>query len=390
MSYVVGVDTVPDGQHPTMITVPSVGNTAQHAITSASILHRGTEAQSFSGRRPHGDTALYYPASVENTPSMPLAVFTQAASGATILSSYNIMSDVIADQAGAGCNPPVGGITAGLYKKYNIFAPGTTPPWEWGLPPATFFPPGKGSSGTMSTLANAAEIARTGIFNADTVPVAVTRVLCGTPGLTAWLNTQPYDAGAGAPANIYFVLQLRRASDRAVLWMSTAITARDVAADTLVEDVTVPVAASAAQGTPVFIQLTAVASPGIAYALTGGFHFLEADPAPPEMLKRIDGGTNRAASAVHLNPASIAVAMIPNPVRPGTGELHVLVESVGTATITVYDLLGNAVMVMPGLVADHTGEYVVPVDVGRLHDGLYVAEVRMGSLRGTTRFTLMR
>ncbi|MBS1911515.1 MAG: T9SS type A sorting domain-containing protein [Bacteroidetes bacterium] len=386
----VGVDTVPDGQHPTMVMVPSIGNSAQHAITSASILHRGTDAASFSARRWHGDTALYYPAFVENTPSVPLAAFTQAATGATVLSSYNIMSDVIADQAGAGCNPPVGGLTAGLYRKYNIFAPGTTPPWEWGLPPTTFFPPGKGSPGTLPGLAEAAEIARTGVFAADTVPVSVTRVLCGTPGLVDWLNTQPYDTGAHAPANIYVVLQLRRASDRAVLWMGSAVTARDVGSDTLVEDVPVPVASMAAPGTQVFIQLTAVASPGVAYTLAGGFHFLEADPAPAEMLKRGDEGANRAASAAPSVPGSIEVVMVPNPVRSGSGDLHVFLQSPATASITVYDLLGNVVATVPGLVAAGAGEYVVPVDISALHDGLYVVEVRSGTVRGVARFTVMQ
>ncbi|HVZ41459.1 MAG TPA: T9SS type A sorting domain-containing protein [Candidatus Kapabacteria bacterium] len=166
--------------------------------------------------------------------------------------------------------------------------------------------------------------------------------------------------------------------------MGDTISARGLAADTVDETLSIPINSYAPADTVVYVRLFSVASPHVDYTLSGGFEFVE-DDSSARSLKRVMPRTGN-----RISPGTIDVAMIPNPMRPGAGELHMLVQSTGTAVITVYDLLGNAVMKLPDLVADHAGAYSVPVDAGGLRDGVYLVEVRMDELRGTTRFTVMQ
>lgn len=85
----------------------------------------------------------------------------------------------------------------------------------------------------------------------------------------------------------------------------------------------------------------------------------------------------------------VAVEVFPNPLRAGTGTLQMHCPSSGTARITVSDLMGRVVLALPSFQIQHPGEYTLPVDFTGLRNGVYLLQVDMGRVRGSTRVTVM-
>jgi hypothetical protein len=380
-----GVDTsLRDGWDPTMMLSPNLTASRSAAFRTASIFHRGKNTEAFGA---------YYPAYVINTPAVPSRAFSQPlAVQNSIVGIYEVGP---VDQTISRC--VANGIRGGLV--LQPFSPPVmrrsdstpivppAPPWnEWGLPP-TFFPTKPDGPRPITTLDGASAVTRTGNFRAGDSAVPIRRILIGSDSLVAWLNTQPYDTGAGKPANITMMVQIVRARDNAVLWMGDTISARRLDNDTIDAVLNVPVYPYAPRDTVVYIRLYSHASPYVTYSVAAGFEFVEPliDTTSGSAAKRVTPTTLKGATG-----EAIAVAMVPNPAGGGEGELHIAVQGEGTATITMYDLLGNPVLYLPDVVADRAGEYAVPVDLGGLRDGTYIVEVRMGSKRGTARFMVMQ
>ncbi|MBS1911322.1 MAG: hypothetical protein JST22_04995 [Bacteroidetes bacterium] len=386
-----GPDTsLSDAADPTMMLAPNLSASRSTAFATSGILQRGSLAERVTAARPTGDSAFYYPASVVNTQLNPSKVFTHPQSFGTQIVGYFTIAGLA--RQFSSCQVPAGAVRVGLFlpnvpmvKRRSDSTPVPSPPPAWtniGLPPAFF----ADRPGAITSANDAAQVTRTGAFTAGDSAVTLRRVIYGDDSLVAWLNTQPFDTGAGAPANIYVNAQLVRASDGAVLWMGAIVNARTLGHDTLDESISVPVNIYAPRDTVVYIRVLAALSPGIQYETGAGFAFVEQTAEGAIALK----GVQRESPAVPGGPTAIGAAMIPNPVHAGEGTLHVLVQEPGAAMITVYDLLGVSVKTLPDLVVERPGEYTVPVGLGDLRNGLYVVEVRMGPTRGTTRFTLMR
>lgn len=388
-----GIDTLPDGEHPSMILVPYIGATAARAMSATGIFRRGNDASAFELRRGWGDTGVYYTAFLDNTPASPLEMFTQSPPSDTIFSSFDIRNN--SGWAGQfGCTMAGGGIGGGVIlgrpRGYPPPPPPPPPPVvppakEWGVPP-TFFPPGIRGPKALGSLLDASGITRTGAFTADSTTVTLTRVLMGNDSLIAWLNTQPYDANAGRPANIFFAMQLVRQSDSAVLWSGDTVSARAVGNDTLEEAVTVPVNTAATPGTVVYIRLMAATTPGLSYRLSGGFHFLQ-DGVGGTGAKRVRQAKPQEGTEAE---SAIGVEMVPNPLRNTEGELRIRTTATGQATVTVFDLLGRPLLTVPPFTAESAGDYVVPVDLRALGNGAYLVRVEIGRNRGVTQFSIMR
>lgn len=387
----IGTDSLNDEQHPTMMLVPCVGDNANHAMQSSGVLRRGPSIEAIDVAR-RATSYRYYTALLDNTPAAPLDVFTASQQTDSVHSSFDIRSES-AVLAGYTCPPSAnGGVRGGFIIRPTSThggipdPPGSVTPTPGGLPPS-FFPNTPTGNGVVLSLSDAMAITRTGDFPADTVPVLLTRVLEGNDSLVEWLNSQPDDTLTHEPANVFMAMRIVRASDDSVLWSGDTVSARGIGADTLIDELSVPVDSVATPGTDVYVQLAVATTAGLGYVVGGEFHFLHGDvsSASPKTVRRETSPTPRETSE-----SEIGVEMIPNPVRTDAGELHVRLGDAGKARIAVYDLVGNRVLALPDLVAKRVGTYTVPVDLSALRAGLYVVEVRMNGKRGMTQVSVVR
>jgi hypothetical protein len=385
-----GADSLFDGQHPSMMLVPLVGDDPVHAMRSSGIFRRGPASASFELRRQHGDTGVYYPAYLDNTPASPLAAFATSPPTDTIYASiefHKVLAGVLS------CPGMNGTVTTGLvfFKprdtlRYEPPTPPPPPPPSTGTPPA-FFPKQPTFTRALLAVADVMKISRTPAFQADSIPVVFTRLTFGNDSLVPWLNSQPYDTVHSVPANIYFSLEIVRDSDGVVLWAGDTISARGIGSDTLLEDIEVRVDSLVAPGTSVYIRVAATPTVGLQYETGGGFHFLDPGESGGSASKRIVSNHGAGAGS---SGAAIGVQLVPNPLHDGVGDLHVRVPIAGPVKIVVYDLLGEPIMTVPMLDAKRVGEYVVPLDLSSLRNGLYVVDLRAAYGRGSARITLTR
>ncbi len=245
-------DTLPDGKHPTMLGVPYKGTSPGDAFRATGVFHRGSETEWFQRPRGWGEYGSYYPGYLENTPSNPIDRF-QVASGSTsqIHGSYSIHK--LLDVRAGSCDRP--SIDVGITTKIPpttrrnddpdlpfgppITPPPSGPPFGPPFPPPPITPP-PGPPRIVTHPTMGMNIARTGTFITADSSVTVTRTIAGSDSLVAWLNTQPWDSSTAwpmpVPANIFITTQLVRASDSSILWRSDTISARNVGADTLIDD----------------------------------------------------------------------------------------------------------------------------------------------------------
>jgi len=387
-------DSVPDGQHPSMTLVSGIGDNATNAMKGSGIFRRGADAEEFEQFRQRGDTGVYYPGYFDNTPASPIEILSSPPPTTTIHAEGEIRKKSLFYFS--DCPTTSGGSKVGLLWSVRTDLPDSgippgPPPQpngslsSLGMPPA-FFPRSLGLNDAATTASDLGNITRTPSFTVDTTTITVTRTVSGDDSLMAWLNSEPNDPITGLPANIYYSVQVVRDSDNVVLWTGDTVSARGVAADTVEEEITVPVQSVASAGTAVHVRLAAITSYNLDYSVASRFQFNEQGSGAPA--KRVIRSTNSTASASASE--SIGVRMIPNPMHSASGELRITAPAAGTAAISIYDLLGNRVMVLPAIDVKRAGEYAVPVDLAGLRDGVYVVDVRSGTGRGTTRITLVR
>ncbi len=381
-------ETLPDGQHPTMMLVPGIGEAATHAMRASGIFRRGADADQFQERRGRGDTGVYYPGYFDNTPVSPLLAFSGPVPADTITAEGTVKKPV---SFFSGCETTGGAITTGLQLNPRLDTlPGSGgggpgQPWDrLGMPPS-FFPSASVGSVPITSAGDLDAITRTPTFTADSSTVTITRTAVGNGSLLSWLNTEPNDPVTGEPANIFYSMQVVRDSDNVVLWAGDTISARTVAADTVADEITIPLGSLAIPGTRVHIRLATTTTMGLDCSVQGGFSFGGSAGAPAA--KRIISNDTRASLGER---DAIAVRMIPNPLHAASGELRVSIPAPGSASVAIYDMLGNQVLVLPMIEAKQGGEYAVPVDLSGLGNGLYVVDVRSGHGRGSARITVVR
>ncbi|MEP7217996.1 MAG: hypothetical protein ABI876_03720 [Bacteroidota bacterium] len=281
-------DTVTDGHDPSLLIVPNYvqQKPGAFAFAQTSVMHRGSTAQSFTGRNLLGGTGTYYPLVVENTPYAPNALFTNGSGPGRITSFFEATKKGVKGQSCAGYVKISGGLVFNKAIGPSIgplpptFGPPLLTPPNWcelgrfPLPP-TFMPPGVDAVKFYDSLVNVWQIARTGQFVIDSCNPSITRQMQGASGVPAWLNSQPYDSTLGKPANIFVRTELVRASDSTVLWAGDTISARGLGSQTIIDTVEIPATTYASPGTEVFIRLMAVPTRGLQYDLTTGFYFDE-------------------------------------------------------------------------------------------------------------------
>ncbi|HVZ41460.1 MAG TPA: hypothetical protein VHI13_19420 [Candidatus Kapabacteria bacterium] len=186
-----GLDTtLSDGMDPTMMLTSNLHASRLVAFQSSSILHRGKDSLAFTHARPWGDSAIYYPAFIINTPAVPAAPFQQGAtSGTVIVGTYTIISRP--DAQWSPCTVPVASIRTGIvlprvpvtrkrfddtvYHDPALPVPPPPPFTDWPLPP-TFFPAGPAAPSGTATLGDAVQIARTGDFHAGSSALSIRRI----------------------------------------------------------------------------------------------------------------------------------------------------------------------------------------------------------------------
>lgn len=383
-------DSVQDGQHPTMMLVPRIGNDATSAMRASGVFRRGPDATQFEQRRQRGDTGVYYPGYFDNTPVAPIVAFSTPPPTTIIHAEGQLRKPLLVV---SGCETVKGGIKAGIMLRPNIVPPPDSIPspqppngslGSLGMP-SSFFPRSSGLNDAMTSPSDLGRITRTPSFEVDTTTIKILRRVSGDDSLMTWLNGEPNDPISGLPANIYYSVQVVRDSDGVVLWTGDTISARGVAADTVLEEITVPVQSVASAGTKVHIKLVAVTSTSLECDIAGGFHLGDEGSGLPA--KRI---ISRNMGATAKTGEAIGVRMIPNPLHTSSGELRITVPIAGSAQISIYDLLGNKVLTLPAIEIKRAGEYAIPVDLSALREGVYVVDVRSGSGRGSARITLVR
>jgi hypothetical protein len=90
-----------------------------------------------------------------------------------------------------------------------------------------------------------------------------------------------------------------------------------------------------------------------------------------------------------LPDSKLSVEIIPNPLR-SHGELRLHLSEPGMTTIGIYDMLGRLVRALPTFNASEQGEYVLPVDIGELRNGLYTVRAEQRRKIASSRFTVVR
>jgi len=378
-----GIDTLPDGQHPTFIGVPYMRAFEGGVFRPASVFHRGVAADSFTLARGWGEWGTYYPGYLENIPWNPLAPFQFATTDSSVIHAH---FRFYATSLTGACSPEPSIDVGIVHRQSNIRKDdeGGSP-----LAPPPIMPPG-GPPMVVTHPTMRLDVGRTGIFKAPDSTVTIIRTIAGDDGLISWLDTQPWDNStawpAPIPANIFIATELVRASDTTVLWRSDTISARSVGGDTLVEEVEVPVYLAASPGTDVFIRNAATPTVGLAYGMSGEYHFMEQAPPTGGLLKIV----RSRERDVPAGSAAITIALIPNPLRTGAGTLDMRFAREGTVRITIADMTGRVVRELGPLDVARPGEYALPVDLGDLDNGVYVVQAEMGRDRGATRITIIR
>lgn len=382
----VAADTLPDGKHPSFLLTPYIGQTNDAVFSATSVFYRGSDTLRFE-RELTGVTATYYPGFLENTPREPRDLFTRPfAQQNAILGSYT-MSKVETNHS--RCNPTRTDLDIGILRKTDpprrrdpFMVSPSNPPF-----PPPYFPETPVRVMTHPLMGWNTPT-RTGVFTSTDTSVTIRLIISGSDSLISWLNTQPpviVPGGPTIPANIIISTQLVRVSDSVVIWEGDTISARTIGPDLVDEDVEVPVDSVASPGTDVFIRVMAVPTDSLEFTFTGGFHFLE--DLEEVAVKRVN---RRETKEGNEKETSIAIGLVPNPLRSGTGTLEMRFMKAGKVTVTVADLLGRIVLVLPPFEVSRPGEYTMPVDLTGLRNGMYVVQAEQGRDRGATRITLMR
>lgn len=378
------------GRHPSMTLVPFRA-TAPY-MDRSSLFYRDAEARSFihtpaytSGNGSYMDGLLL------NHPSRPDTNFTAIAGNSLrVFMSKSLRLTLIARFPAIGaCGLPTfsGALIPIASLNPDRIYPDTGITLDPTLPPTFFAPPDSGRT-LMETLDDGSDISRTSIFSTSGAPVLIRRLVIGSEFLVDWLDGQPYDSAGGSPANLRSYLELVRNSDGVVLWRGDTITARSVADSSFDDKVEIPSHMVAPPGTAVYIRLRVQPTTGIidtTYDISAGF-YNELDSTDPGFLKLI---RSRRAPASTESGARVEISVAPNPTA-GPMEVKLNIPFSGFMRINIYDMLGTKIKELPRQSIPTAGEYVVPLDVSGIPNGIYTLQVEIGGLRNSARISVSR
>lgn len=371
---------LPFGQYPTMMNAPYV---AASPLSHTGVLYRGDATTGFSAVRGWGETATYYPGStlMEPTGSAFTGLFAAAPKAHGIYGGFTLGNWSAVD-SGASCDFKV--ISGGLRFSWpKLEYPPDHEDGGPGLPPVFGGVPEQGKT-WVTSIEEAGEISRTNVFPAGTVAVPVKRYISKSPGLESWLSLYPYDSAMGSAADVKLLLELVRSSDERVLWEDDTVSARYLSGLVSNEEVAVPVHLYATEGEGVYIRLRAVATAGLEYDVSGGFHFYEDLPGI-WLTKRSTGeGEGQKGSGGEVESA-LRVEVIPNPTR---GEVRIVWagESGGEAEIVISDITGRRLH----RAQQEAGAREFVWSAGHLPPGTYYVTLRTGNKQATRQFSVVR
>lgn len=371
---------LPFGQYPTMMNAPYV---ATSPLSHTGVLYRGDATTGFSAVRGWGETATYYPGStlMEPTGSAFTGLFAAAPKAHGIYGGFTLGNWSAVD-SGASCDFKV--ISGGLRFSWpKLEYPPDHEDGGPGLPPVFGGVPEQGKT-WVTSIEEAGEISRTSVFPAGTVAVPVKRYISKSPGLESWLSLYPYDSAMGSAADVKLLLELVRSSDETVLWEDDTVSARYLSGLVSNEEVAVPVHLYATEGEGVYIRLRAVATAGLEYDVSGGFHFYEDLPGI-WLTKRSTGeGAEQKGSGGEVESA-LRVEVIPNPTR---GEVRIVWagESGGEAEIVISDITGRRLH----RAQQEAGAREFVWSAGHLPPGTYYVTLRTGNKQATRQFSVVR
>ena len=371
------------GHYPTMTLAP-LATTTPFAFTS--IFHRGDSIERFWQDHPYWDSARYYPGYIINTPTYESRQFL-ALPGQSRIHSY-----VTLVKPEEYCNGWLfgGGIGHDWIDgtpEHPPTPPGgmpTPPVGQPGLPPTFFATP----SGTQFTTVEESErITRTGVFEASTQPVTIRRVVLRNDGLQAWLATAPFDSARNAPANVYLLTELVRASDSAVLWRGDTVTATSM--DTVLQEemVEVPVHVVTTPGTEVFVRLRTEVSQGLNYLVESGFHFAQSFDTASVMAKR--RWYQEKDAEPETGERGIEAEVIPNPTMAGKVEVRLQARDAGTIRLGLYTMLGQQIATLPSVEIAQAGVVAHQVDLSSLQPGIYLLVAQQGKHKASAKVTVV-
>ncbi len=361
-------EPIAHGQHPSMMLAPY---RSDQPFASTGILHRRDDATGSLGARAGGGQAYYYPAGLINNPVDPVTAFTRETDTAAVvaLAVYRLRF------GGGPCDSPVpppfhhGIVTDRPRPKGDTIVPIPNKP---GPTPTFFGAPNDYLIVDSSDVID--HVTRTGVFQADTVPVTIRRRIGGTDALIAWLDGLPFDSVLGRPADIMVITELVRETDGAILWRGDTVSARDVETDTLEETVFVPVHEAADAGTLVHIRLRPVFTEGVAEEceVLGMFHFAPWETSEERFAKSLRRHEGR--SVENIERMSLAAEIVPNPARE-RGELRVRAPGPTPLRVTIHTTYGTEAVTMPVLSIARSGEYSIPLDLSGLASGMYLVSI---------------
>lgn len=380
-----GLDSSLHGVDPIMVRSPFAR--AGTSYSTSGIFYREPNITGDTAVNPFGISSVYYAARLENTPSLPSALFVNSIpKGGAIFANFVLRQRVYDHES---CDIPaiIGGI--GVRDKRGLGTEdgsgilfGTK--YVNALPLTFFGEPDSGNT-VVDTIVNIRNVVRTGVFRSPSGGITIQWGIQGSPTLATWLQMAPSDSILHIPANIVVALQLVRASDNAVLWTSDTVSAlslmssdpvgfeTDIAADSL-----------AGVDSLAYVRMFVYAPLNLDYSVSTGFQFID-DPefAFPKRVRRSNGDES-------TGDASISISVHPNPVNDRTTTVVVQSPFGDEATnLELYDITG-ALLYDLGPVELKDGYGSGQLDVSRLKSGVYSLVVHQKGKVASTKLTVVR
>ncbi|MCB9217247.1 MAG: T9SS type A sorting domain-containing protein [Candidatus Kapaibacterium sp.] len=377
-----------EGKDPTMTLVPLLES---NPFEATSIFHRSDDSSRVVSENLEGNDVWRFPARLLNTPGNPLP---------QLFAGIPATGGIIAHAQLAG-NTPYCDVQFPMKFQWGLAfghetvdhpdddrhvpgdppSPNNTP----GLPP-TFFNGAKEGKTVVDGLTNAENVVRTGLFTKGGGPVKVRRIVAAGDSIANVLNGMPWDFVRSAPANIYNVVEVVRASDSVVVWRSDTITARGL--DTLDayvnEELEIPSYLLGSPGTVLWCRMRTFTSAGISYDVSGGFTFYREDSTSLALPKRSSPWQIEGQTGNEAGESILRVQIIPNPAKD-RAEVRVTVQNPGTVTVSVWSLLGEHLATLPAIEAETRGIYTVAVDLSNVKPGIYLVKAETNGTIATSR-----
>jgi hypothetical protein len=374
---------LPNGQYPTMTLVPY---RSTNAFTQSSVLYRGDTTTQTTSPGVRGYSSRHYPLMLENRPDIPSPAFTGSVVRSDSVRAEFVIRKPIVNDCNVAYLKGDGYLYDGDHVK-NVFQRPTPPDVDDGpgLPLSFFASPTDGAT-DVESLEDAAEVTRSSVFTAGSVPRYVNRRVMGTDELMQWLNAAPLDHGDSADVKI--MVELVQASNDEVLWSADTISARQLGEATQEDIIEVPVQMVTTPENEVYIRMRAEASMMLEYELSAAFTF-EDDTTTQHLYQKVLRPRTEKNAGPGATLSKLEVGVIPNPMTT-QGELWLRVTEPGQTTVGIYDMMGRIVKSLPAFDAISAGEYALGLDLTALPKGMYTARIVQGKYQATSRFAVMR